>query len=246
MPNIRLTIAYDGTNYSGWQIQKNALSIQAILEKALRKILNTKIKVTGAGRTDAGVHANGQIANFNSDAWLPEKNLKAALNSTLPEDISVIKVKKVSPKFNSQFDARSKVYKYTILNDSADRPLCRNFYWKVPYRLNMALMRKEAKALEGKHDFRAFQAKSALSGIKDTKRIIKNISISAREKFIFISIEGNGFLHNMVRVIIGTLVEVGRGYMNPGSVKKILLAKDRRKAGPTAPAKGLTLISVRY
>ena len=244
--NIKLTIAYDGTRYGGWQIQKNARTIQEEIEKALKKILKEKVRVTASGRTDSGVHAKAQVANFKTKENFPLVKLQAALNSSLPRDISVINIKKIASRFHSQYDAKSKLYRYTILNGRIEDPFLRNHYYKVPYRLDTALMRKEARVLYGRHDFRSFQAKSGLSTVKNTVRTVKRITIKKDNKFLHIEIEANGFLHNMVRNIAGTLIEIGRGYLPRGSMKKILRSKDRRKAGPTAPAKGLTLIRVRY
>jgi len=246
MPNICLTIAYDGTHYAGWQIQKNAKTIQQEIEKALRKILKEKVRLIGAGRTDSGVHAKAQVANFKINKNFPAKKLLSALNANLPRDISAINAKEVPVKFHSQYDAKSKMYRYTILNSRIDDPFLKFYYYKFPYKLDIALMKKEAKCLLGMHDFKSFQAKSSLSRIKDTRRSIKKISIKRHKKYIDIDIEANGFLHNMVRNIAGTLIEVGRSYLKPGSMKKIVLAKNRQKAGPTAPARGLTLLKVLY
>jgi len=244
-------IAYDGTNYSGWQIQKNAKTIQGEIEKALKKILRKKVRLIAAGRTDSGVHARAQIANFTTsnpalgNAGL-EVVLQRAVNSKLSRDICIIEAKTVPLEFHSRFDAKGKIYRYTILNNRIDDPFLRRYYCKVPYKLNIALMRKEAKVLLGRHDFKSFQAKSALSRIKSTIRTIKKITITKNKQFIHIDIEANGFLHNMVRNIVGTLIEIGRGYFPEGSMRKTLSAKDRTKAGPTAQAKGLTLLKVKY
>lgn len=246
MHNIKLTIAYDGTRYSGWQIQKNAKTIQDVIEGALRKILSEKVKLIAAGRTDAGVHAKAQVANFRTKREFPLDKLQKALNSNLPDDISIIKIGLAGPRFHSRFDARAKLYRYTILNSRVDDPFGRNYYSKVLYNLNIALMKREAKVLAGKHDFKSFQAKSALSRVKNTTRTIKKITVRKDKDLVYIDIEANGFLHNMVRNIAGTLVEIGRGNLHKGSMNKILASRDRRKAGPTAPAKGLTLVKVKY
>ena len=239
MPNTRLTIAYDGTNYAGWQIQKNARAVQGIIEKALRKVLNENVKLIGAGRTDSGVHAKGQVANFKS-----KKDFTlTALNANLPEDIAIIKIKRVRENFHSRFDAKGKVYRYMILNSRIGDPLARRFCWRVPWPLDVSRMKKEANTLIGKHDFKAFQAKSV---IKNTVRTIKRLNIKKKGRFVTIDIEANGFLYNMVRNIVGTLVEIGRGYFPKGSMKRILHSRSRRQAGPTAPAQGLTLLRVLY
>lgn len=246
MPNFCLAIAYAGTKYSGWQVQKNAKTIQGAIEKALEKILGEKIRIIGAGRTDAGVHAKAQVANFKTKRNFPPDKLQKALNANLPKDISIIGIKQVPAKFHSRFDAKSKIYRYTILNSQTNDPFSKPFYYKVPCKINIPSMRKEANVLIGKHDFKAFQAKSASSVIKSTVRTIKKISVKRDKQFIYIEIEANGFLHNMVRNIVGTLIEIGREYLPKGSMRKILSSKDRRKAGPTAPAKGLALLKVKY
>lgn len=246
MPNIRLVIAYDGTRYGGWQIQKNARTIQGDIEDALKKILKEKVKLIGASRTDSGVHAKAQVANFHTKNKIPLEKLTSAVNANLSKDISVTSVKEVSPKFHSQFDAKSKLYRYSILNSCIKDPFSKRYSYKVPYKLNTYLMKKEAKVLAGKHDFKAFQAKSDTATLKNTTRRIKKITIKKEKEFIIISIEGTGFLHNMVRNVVGTLIEVGRGYFPEGSMKKILRSRDRKVAGPTAPAEGLMLLKVKY
>ncbi|MFH1381113.1 MAG: tRNA pseudouridine(38-40) synthase TruA [Candidatus Omnitrophota bacterium] len=246
MPNIRVTIAYKGTSYAGWQIQKNAKTIQGEIEKALNKISGERIKLVASGRTDSGVHARAQVANFNTKSKMPLPRLQLALNSKLPEDISIIKIENVSPEFHSQFDTKSKIYRYVILNSSLSNPFTHPYYYKFPFKLNISLMKREAAYLLGKHDFKSFQAKTAFSKMKSTVRVIKRISIKKEKNLISIYIEADGFLYNMVRNIIGTLIEIGRGYFPEGSMKKILISRDRRKAGPTAPAKGLTLVKVFY
>jgi tRNA pseudouridine38-40 synthase len=246
MPNIRLKISYDGTNYSGWQIQNNARTIQGEIEKALKKILKEKVRVIASGRTDAGVHAKGQVANFKTKNNIPLKQLKAALKANLPNDISILSIKETHSRFQAQYDAKSKVYMYTILNSAIDDPFTARYYHKVLYRLDIPCMSKVATELIGVHDFKAFQAKSAFSKIQDTVRTIKKIKVYKKGRFIYIIIEANGFLHNMVRNIVGTLLDIGRGALPKNSIKHILRSKDRKKAGPTAPAKGLTLIKVKY
>ena len=254
MYNLKLIIAYDGTNYAGWQVQKNANTVQAEIEKALKKILRERVRIIGAGRTDSGVHAKAQVANFKTEKPATAESgrhlfcqkLKNALNASLPGAIRVTGVKKVSEKFHSQYDAKAKTYRYAILNGGIDDPFLDRYYFRVQYPLNVLLMKKEAKALIGKHDFKSFQAKANLSPIKDTKRTVKKIAVKKKGRFIYLDFEADGFLHNMVRNIAGTLIETGRGYLPPGSMKKILLSKNRRKAGPTAPARGLTLVRVKY
>lgn len=244
MRNIRLIIEYDGTNYAGWQIQKNAKSIQATLEAALKRILREKIKLISCGRTDSGVHAKGHVANFKTNSKIPLVNIQRGLNSILPKDIVIKEAKEVPLDFNSRFDAKSKVYRYTILNRSCPAALYRNYFYHIPYKLDINLMRREAKVLLGRHDFKSFQAADKKE--RSSVRTIKRLTVKKKGDFIEIEMEADGFLYNMARNIVGTLVEIGRGRFKPGSMKNILKAKDRNLAGRTAPAKGLCLAEVKY
>lgn len=244
MRNIKLTIEYDGTNYCGWQSQKNGVSVQDVIEEALRKLTGQKSRLIGSGRTDSGVHAKEQVANFKTNSKRSFKNLKNALNSKLPDDIVIISTKEVSRNFHAQHSARSKIYRYTFAHQSHLSPFYRNYATKYSHELDLDLMRREVKALIGKHDFSAFEGSK--SKRNSAVRVIKNIKIKANGEFIYIDIESNGFLYNMVRNIVGTLIDIGRGYFKPGSMKKILSSKDRKMAGRTAPAKGLCLMRVKY
>ncbi|MFH1198847.1 MAG: tRNA pseudouridine(38-40) synthase TruA [Candidatus Omnitrophota bacterium] len=266
MRNIKLEIEYDGSGYVGWQIQnrpqtrdrrpetadQRPQTIQDTIEKTLRKILQEKIQLIASGRTDSGVHAYGQAANFKTDSQISPERLQLALNGNLPHDIVITKIEDVAPKFNSRFSAKSKVYRYTILNRKYHSPLLRNTVYFCHYSLNVNLMRQEAKCLLGKHDFKAFCASG--SRVKSTTRTIKNISIrktfyplyAKRYPLIIIDIEADGFLYNMVRNISGTLIMIGRGKFSKGSMQKILASKNRRLAGPTAAACGLALLKVNY
>lgn len=246
--NIKLTIQYDGTNYAGWQFQKNALSIQDVIERRLKTILREKVNLVGSGRTDAGVHAYEQAANFKTHAVLPLKNIQIALNSRLPKDVVVVGIEEKPLRFNSQHDAKSKLYRYTIVNGDFIDPFIRPFAVKCFYKLNIGRMRRAAKFLEGRHDFRAFKAADKSDGgeLRDTVRTVKKIGIGKKGNVIYIDIEADGFLYNMARSIVGTLIEIGRGKMDLRRLNEILLAKDRRLSGPTAPARGLCLMKVRY
>jgi tRNA pseudouridine38-40 synthase len=245
--NIRLTVEYDGTDYCGWQVQtrnRSKKSIQGVIERSLSRVLQENVRIIGSGRTDAGVHAAAQVANFQTSSGIPLKNLQLALNSLLPDDISIHKAEEASPGFHSRFDARSKIYRYTILNRPYPAALCRNTVYFYPDHLDVSLMKKEAVCLLGRHDFRSFRLTGEIE--KDSVRTVKSINISSSKGLITIDIEANGFLHNMARSIAGTLIEIGRGKFPKGSLKQILLAKNRRLAGPTAPARGLTLLKVKY
>lgn len=251
MKNIKLTIEYDGTNYKGWQIQQKRpeeigteKTIQGVIERVLGGILQDEIRLIGSGRTDAGVHALGQVANFKTKSKMPMAVMQRALNALLPKDIVIIDIEEAKPDFNSRFDARSKTYRYQILNRDYSSAFDRLYQYYVPYKLDVRLMQREARALVGRRDFKSFQAsdKKERMSIRNMRRA----SIRKDGPLINIDLEANGFLYNMVRNIVGTLIEIGRGKFPPGSMKKILRAKDRTLAGPTAPAKGLSLVRVRY
>lgn len=251
MKNIKLTIEYDGTNYKGWQIQQKRpeeigteKTIQGVIERVLGGILQDEIRLIGSGRTDAGVHALGQVANFKTKSKMPMAVMQRALNALLPKDIVIIDIEEAKPDFNSRFDARSKTYRYQILNRDYSSAFDRLYQYYVPYKLDVRLMQREARALVGRRDFKSFQASD-----KKERMSIRNMRRASVRKdgpLINIDLEANGFLYNMVRNIVGTLIEIGRGKFPPGSMKKILRAKDRTLAGPTAPAKGLSLVRVRY
>ncbi len=242
--NIRLVIKYDGTRYSGWQFQKNAETVQEAIESVLERIIGRKVKLTGAGRTDSGVHAVGQVANFKTHSKLALNKIKDALNSSLAEDILIVSAEFVPLKFDSQRSARSKRYRYTVTTARFADPFIRHFAARFSYPLKIRSMRRAAKALTGRHDFKAFQA--AGSSELNTVRTIKKIKIEKRGDLVYIDVWADGFLYNMVRTIGGTLLEIGRGKMPEKSIKEILLKRDRRSAGPTAPAKGLCLMNVEY
>lgn len=241
MRNIKLTIEYDGTNYAGWQCQTSQKSIQESIEKILRKILQEGIRLIASGRTDAGVHASAQVANFKTAKNIPLQKLQRGLNGLLPEDIVVSKIEEVPLSFHSRFSARSKIYRYTILNRPYPSAFLKNSAYFYPYPLDIGLMRKSAKSLLGRHDFRAFCASG--SSAKSTIRTIKRIAIkksttnrklqTANPAVITIDIEADGFLYNMVRRIVGGLIEIGRG-------------RTKKLSGPTAPACGLCLVKVGY
>lgn len=256
MRNLKLTIEYDGTNYSGWQIQKYGVSIQGTIESALQKILQEKIWLIASGRTDAGAHALGQIANFKTNSKITSQRLQKALNGNLPDDIKITRIEEVPFSFHSRFNAKSKGYRYLILNQTYPSAFLKNRVYFYPYPLNIRLMRQEAKYLLGRHDFKSFCASG--SSAKDTIRTIKRITIKksyrlplsacrlANASLLIIDIEADGFLYNMARNIVGTLIEIGRAKFPRGSLKEILYAKNRKLAGPTVPACGLYLLKVKY
>ena len=251
MKNIKIEIEYDGTNYNGWQIQqrrpdsiRTEKTIQGVIERVLSGILLEEIKISGSGRTDSGVHAVGQIANFKTKSKMPMAVMQRALNSLLPKDIVIVDIEEAGLNFHARFDALSKIYRYQILNRAYSTAFDRLYQLHVPYKLDAKLMAREARVLIGRKDFKSFQAADKKE--RNSIRNIKRLSVRKDGTLINIDIEANGFLYNMVRNIVGTLIEAGRGKFAPGSMRKILLARDRTKAGPTAPAKGLSLMRVKY
>lgn len=244
MKRVLLRVSYDGTNYSGWQIQPNANSVEAELNKALSDLCKTDIAVIGASRTDAGVHALGNVAVFDTDIRMPAEKISYALNDRLPEDIIIQESCEVDPDFHPRFVNCKKTYEYKILNRKFPNPLMQRYTYPYYYELDVEEMNKAAKFFEGEHDFTSFSAVKAQ--VKSRVRIIDSCNVIKDGDLITIRITGNGFLYNMVRIIAGTLLEVGGGKRSANSIVEILEAKDREAAGPTAPAKGLTLIEIKY
>ncbi len=244
MANIKLTIEYEGTNYIGWQKQNKGNSIQGEIEKAIKLITGENVNLIGSGRTDSGVHAKGQVANFITKSKIPGDKFKFALNSKLSEDIAIIHSENVDESFHARYDAIGKKYKYLIYNSQIRSPLYRNFAYYIPYPLDYKEMDKSIKYLIGTHDFTSFMASN--SSVKSTIRTINHVSLYKKEDLIVFSIEGNGFLYNMVRIIVGTLVEVGRGKIESDNISHIIHSKNREIAGPTAPPHGLYLEKVYY
>ncbi len=244
MKNIMLTIEYDGTNYSGWQLQLNAPSIQEEVEKALHKLTGENIKINGAGRTDARVHARGQVANFYTEATILPERFSKALNGLLPEDISIVASQEVPEDFHARYSAIGKRYAYHIYMGQNRSPILRNFSMQVSYKLDLGIMKEASELLLGTHDFAGFM--STGSSVKDTIRTIHSIKMDLKDSSLWFRFEGNGFLYNMVRIIVGTLVKLGRGAMTPQQLLRMLEEKDRSLGGPTAQPQGLYLEKVYY
>ncbi|WP_307400832.1 tRNA pseudouridine(38-40) synthase TruA [Desulfofundulus luciae] len=248
MRNIKLTIAYDGTNYHGFQEQRGTglVTIQEVLEKCLRRLAGREIRVTGAGRTDAGVHARGQVVNFDACGWsIPTDRIVLALNGMLPRDIAALKAEEVGPEFHARYSALAKTYRYTIYNSRIPSPFWRLYSHFVPRPLDVEAMAQAAQKLVGTHDFASFQA--AGSPIKNTVRTLFAVDVFREGiELVHLTFRGNGFLYNMVRIMVGTLIEVGLGKRDPDDIPAILAARDRTRAGPTAPPEGLCLERVEY
>lgn len=244
MKRMKLTIAYDGTNYCGWQIQPNGITIEEVMNKALSKLTGEGIQVIGASRTDSGVHAMGNVAVFDTNTTIPAEKIAMALNQRLPEDIVVVKSEEVPLDFHPRYCDCSKTYEYHIINTKIPIPTERLTNYFVSYTLDFDKMREAASYLVGEHDFASFC--NVRTDVESTVRTITALDILTEGNRVTIRITGNGFLYNMVRIIVGTLIRVGRGFYEPKKVKEILEAKDRKAAGVTAPAHGLMLMKIEY
>lgn len=242
--NIKLTIEYDGTEYHGWQIQPNGKTIQEILEQAVGKILGVQSRLYGSGRTDAGVHALGQVANFVCDREVDLRELQRGLNAVTPRDIVVKRVEAVPDSFDARRDGRSRIYEYRIWNHPWPSALHHRFSWHISYPLEVPMMQEAIRHLEGEHNFSSFQA-AGCDAAHAVRKIYRN-SLNRRDEFLVYTVEATAYLRHMVRNIVGTLVEVGRGERTPAGFAELLRAKDRTQAGPTAPSHGLFLMEVKY
>jgi tRNA pseudouridine38-40 synthase len=269
MRNIRLIVAYDGTDFHGWQRQPDVLTVQECLEAAIEKVIGEECSAWGSGRTDAGVHALNQVANFKTNCPIPCANLLKALNDVLPRTVRVRDAREVPERFHARYDVRSKTYRYRILQ----APICSPFLWRFvchhPYPLDRQAMAQAARLIEGEHDFTSFASVDApgreaggqgpAHGPEGTEKgrrpgsanMVRRLFTSRvlwrpRTSMLIYEVRGSGFLHHMVRNIVGTLIEVGRGRLVPLDVVRILETRDRTLAGPTAPAQGLCLVAVEY
>jgi len=244
MKRIKLVISYDGTNYHGWQVQPDKITIEGVINKALSELLQEDITVIGASRTDAGVHAKGNVAVFDTNTMIPAEKICFAVNRYLPWDIRVLSSTEVPADFHPRKVSCRKTYEYKIMNRDIAIPTERLYSYFVYYDMDIKAMQEAAQYLIGEHDFKSFC--SANTKVLDTVRTIYSLNVEKEGYMIKISITGNGFLYNMVRIIAGTLIEVGRGVKNPKDMETILKGRNRRLAGPTAPAHGLTLVGIEY
>ena len=243
--NIRLTLEYDGTRYHGWQRQKNALSIQEVIEQALARITGEAVRLIGSGRTDAGVHARGQVAHFATRSTAPLRAFLQGLNSLLPMDIAVLQAEEAPLAFHARYDARWKTYEYRILNRPVRSPLNHSYAWWLPAPLDAAAMQQAVQSLPGEHDFFAFRAAGSRPG-QAVRRVREAAWHRQPEGWLKFTITANGFLRGMVRSLVGTTVEIGKGKYPPEYLSEVLEKRDRRLAGPTAPPQGLFLVKVEY
>jgi len=242
--NIKLLIAYDGTAYHGWQTQLNKVTIQETIEKALSIVMKQKIDLTGSGRTDGGVHALGQVANFKADTKIPEDKIKIALNANLPPDIRILESVDVDMSFNARFDALDKTYMYQIYNDRVGNPFYSRYSCFIPQSLDIDKMKEALKLIKGTHDFKGFMASG--SYVKTTVRTIYDTELIKEENLLKLYIKGDGFLYNMVRIIAGTLIDIGKGIKSIDCIEDALINKNRKVLGQTAPPQGLFLMKVNY
>ena len=240
---IKLTVSYDGTGFHGWQVQPELRTVQGTLEAALSRILRVPTRPVGAGRTDAGVHARGQVASFETDHAIPCDRLRRALAAKLPEDVSVRDVEEAPRGFNARFSAKGKWYQYRILEDPTPCALERRYAHRSRWPLDVARMRAAAQSLVGRHDFRAY---ARVRDARPTTRTLFSVDVVRDRHVVLIDVRGDGFLHNMVRTLAGTLIDIGRGARSVTSAVEALRARDRAAAGPTAPARGLHLVEVVY
>lgn len=244
MKRVKLVVAYDGANYHGWQVQDNGITIEEVLNRTISELVQEDIKVIGASRTDAGVHACGNVAVFDTESRIPGDKFSFALNQRLPEDIRIQESCEVDADFHPRYADTVKTYEYNILNRRFELPTKRLYAAFCYYPMDIERMNQAAAYLVGEHDFKSFC--SAGAQVQTTVRTIYAVNVTKADDMVHIRITGNGFLYNMVRIIAGTLMQVGTGLMEPEQVKEILEARDRSKAGPTAVAKGLTLVEIRY
>jgi tRNA pseudouridine38-40 synthase len=244
MRNIKLTIEYEGTMYAGWQRQKNAVTVQEKLEEAIKRVTSEDIETIGSSRTDAGVHARGFAANFLTNSNIPASSFREALNSKLPKDIVILQSNEVEPDFHARYSCVGKQYSYTILNRVQPSALERNYVYHYKRQLDFGAIQKACGYFIGKHDYAAFR--STGSSVKTSERTVHKAWLEKHGEKIIFYVEADGFLYNMVRIMVGTLINVGIGKIFPEEIAEIIKSKDRDRAGNTAPASGLCLEAVYY
>jgi tRNA pseudouridine38-40 synthase len=249
MRNIKLVLAYDGTEFSGWQVQPDAATVQGTLASAIGRITGEKVLPQGSGRTDAGVHALAQVATFQTESVVPAANFLIALNDVLPASIRVLEAAEVPAEFHPRKSARAKTYRYRIYREAICPPFLANYVWHYPYPLDEEAMQEAAPLIEGEHDFTSFAAVDAERGkdgnVSNVRKVFSSLWRKEADEFIY-EVRGSGFLHHMVRNLVGTFLLVGKGALKPQDVITILEAKSRSAAGATAPASGLYLVNVEY
>jgi tRNA pseudouridine38-40 synthase len=248
MRNLKLTVAYEGTDFAGWQIQPEAATVQGSLSSAIGRITGEKVLPQGSGRTDAGVHALAQVATFQTDSLIPTGNFVVALNDILPASIRVLSAEEVAADFHPRKSAAAKTYRYRIYREAICSPFLSRYVWHYPYPLDEPAMREAAPLVQDEHDFTSFAAvdpEHGREGVSNVRRIFSSQFRKESSELIY-EVRGNGFLHHMVRNMVGTFLLVGKGTLKPADVTRILGARDRSAAGATAPATGLYLVNVEY
>ena len=244
MRNIKLTIEYDGKDFNGWQKQKSKLNIQGEIERAIKEITNEDAELIASGRTDAGVHALGQVANFKTNSSIPIEKIPISFNTKLKRSIRILNAEEVPDRFHSRYNCKRKTYRYIINNSQNGTAIYRNLEFNFPQELNVDLMNEAAKFFIGEHDFKAFKASGTSS--KSSVRVIYDAKVYKNDERVIIELTGNGFLYNMVRIIAGTLIDVGTKKIMPIQIQNIINSKDRSMAGKTLPPNGLYLVKVEY
>lgn len=244
MRNLLVTISYDGSAYHGWQVQKNAVTVQQVFQRAVEKLLCTKTDIKGCSRTDSGVHANMYCVSFKTNSNIPCKNIISGLNTYLPKDIAVLDCIEAAPDFHARYSVRSKQYVYRVYNEQIRDPFLKDRAFHYRYRINEQLLDTEAQAFVGTHDFAGFC--NARSDVEDTVRTVYAFSVERRGSEVLFKVEADGFLYNMVRIMVGTLLFVNEGKIKPGELADVINSKNRTLAGKTAPAHGLYLNKVNY
>lgn len=245
MRNIKLIIEYDGKEFNGWQKQPNKLNIQGTIEQAIKQVTGEEVDLTASGRTDAGVHAFGQVANFKTNSSIPTDKIAIAINTKLKRSIRILSAEEVDERFHSRLSCKRKTYRYVINNSEFSSAIYRNLETHIPQKLDIEKMQEASKYFIGEHDFKAFKASGTSS--KSSVRTIYKLDVKQMpQNRIYIEVTGNGFLYNMVRIISGTLVDVGTGKIKPEEIEKIIKSKDRSQAGKTLPPNGLYLLNVEY
>lgn len=244
MRNFKILLSYDGTDFAGWQTQPGQRTVQEVLQTALHTLTGGPVRVTASGRTDSGVHAVGQVAHFLSETRLPAGRMAAALNSQLPHDVAVLACDEMPLGFDANRDAVRKLYRYVIHDGQVVGPFLRRYCCHVKYPVDVAAMARAGAVLKGTHDFQSFETE--WPNRASSVRTITHLGVSRAGEYVWLDVEADGFLYNMVRAIAGTLLNVGRGFWPEREVEAILHARDRRRAGPTAPAQGLFLMRVQY
>ena len=244
MRNIKLIIEYDGTNYGGWQKQKNNKTIQESIEKAIYKVTGEEVTLFGSSRTDAGVHARGMVANFETSSRIPEEKFREAINGKLPDDIAIINSQEVDKEFHARYCSKGKTYSYSIINRYEKVAIGKQYSYHIREVLDVEKMNEACRYFVGTHDFRAFR--TAGSSVKTSIRTVSELYIENNYDELKIYITADGFLYNMVRIIVGTLIEVGKGKIEPDTIEDIILSLDRTRSGPCVPPNGLILEKVYY